>query len=183
MATAREVVLEVKGLTKYFPLYTGFVRRRHAADVKAVDGVTFDVRQGETLGLVGESGCGKSTLGRCVLQLLRATTGEVLFDGEDLTRLSPNALRPYRRHFQMIFQDPYDSLNPRFTAADVIGEPLRIHHALEGREYQNRVAELLDIGGPGTLHGRPVSARIQRRSAAAPGDCAGARTTTTFHRV
>jgi oligopeptide/dipeptide ABC transporter ATP-binding protein len=147
MAATGEVVLEVNNLKKYFPLYAGFIRRRHAADVKAVDGVSFDIRERETIGLVGESGCGKSTLGRCVLQLLRATSGEVLFDGNDLTRMSTNELRPYRRHFQMIFQDPYDSLNPRFTAADVIGEPLRIHHAMGGREYRNRVAELLNTVG------------------------------------
>ena len=144
---AAQAVLEVKELTKYFPLYAGFIRRKHVADVKAVDGVTFSVHEGETLGLVGESGCGKSTLGRCVLQLYRATSGEVLFEGNDLTRLSSGDLRPFRKHFQMIFQDPYDSLNPRFTAADVIGEPLRIHNAMHGNEYRNRVAELLDTVG------------------------------------
>ncbi len=144
---AAQTLVKVRNLKKYFPLYAGFIRRAHIADVKAVDGVTFELHEGETLGLVGESGCGKSTLGRCVLQLHRATSGEVLFGDTDLTRLSGNALRPFRKQFQMIFQDPYDSLNPRFTAADIIGEPLRIHGSMRGGEYRARVAELLDTVG------------------------------------
>jgi oligopeptide/dipeptide ABC transporter ATP-binding protein len=144
---ATQTIVEVIGLTKYFPLYSGFIRRRHTADVKAVDGVSFQLHQGETLGLVGESGCGKSTLGRCVLQLYRATAGQVLFGDTDLTQLSGDALRPFRKHFQMIFQDPYDSLNPRFTASEIIGEPLRIHNAMRGKEYRDRVAELLNTVG------------------------------------
>jgi oligopeptide/dipeptide ABC transporter ATP-binding protein len=144
---AAQTVVEVRELKMYFPIYSGFFRRAHVGDVKAVDGVTFDLHHGETLGLVGESGCGKSTLGRCVLQLYRATHGKVLFGETDLTRLSGSALRPFRRQFQMIFQDPYDSLNPRFTASDIIGEPLRIHGTMHGSEYRSRVAELLDTVG------------------------------------
>ena len=133
---ATQTVVEVRDLTKYFPLYSGFIRRRHTADVKAVDGVSFQLHESETLGLVGESGCGKSTLGRCVLQLYRATAGHVFFGDTDLTDLSGDELRPFRKHFQMIFQDPYDSLNPRFTASEIIGEPLRIHRAMRGKEYR-----------------------------------------------
>jgi len=144
---ANTTVLSVKNLTKYFPLTSGLIRRKHTGDVKAVDGVSFEVHQGETLGLVGESGCGKSTLGRCILQLYRPTSGEILFEGTDLVKLGNKALKPYRKRFQMIFQDPYDSLNPRFTAADIIGEPLRIHKALNRNAYHTRVAELLDIVG------------------------------------
>ncbi len=144
---ATEVVLTVSNLKKYFPVTSGFLRQKHVADVKAVDGVSFDLRAGETLGLVGESGCGKSTLGRCVLQLHRPTSGSVFFGGQDLTSLSVGELRPFRRNLQMIFQDPYDSLNPRFTAADVIGEPLRIHDTGRGDDYRNRISELLKTVG------------------------------------
>jgi oligopeptide/dipeptide ABC transporter ATP-binding protein len=144
---ASEVVLSVRDLRKYFPVTSGFIRQKHVADVKAVDGVSFDILEGETLGLVGESGCGKSTLGRCVLQLHRPTAGSVVFEGNDLVRLSGSGLRSVRKNIQMIFQDPYDSLNPRFTAADVIGEPLRIQNALGGNEYRRRVSELLEIVG------------------------------------
>jgi oligopeptide/dipeptide ABC transporter ATP-binding protein len=142
-----DTVLQVKELKKYFPVTAGFIRRKHIADVKAVDGVSFDVQKGETLGLVGESGCGKSTLGRCVLQLYKPTSGEIIFQDHDLIKMNAKQLRPYRKRFQMIFQDPYDSLNPRFTAADIIGEPLRIHKTLSGKAYRERVTELLGIVG------------------------------------
>jgi peptide/nickel transport system ATP-binding protein/oligopeptide transport system ATP-binding protein len=144
---ARDVIVSVKDLTKYFPITAGFVRQKHVADVKAVDGVSFEVHEGETLGLVGESGCGKSTLGRCILQLYRPTSGEIVFEGEDLLRLSNRELRPFRQRLQVIFQDPFDSLNPRFTASDIIGEPMRIHNTSGGAAYHNRIAELLDIVG------------------------------------
>ncbi len=144
---ADATVLSVKKLTKYFPLTSGLIRRKHTGDVKAVDGVSFEVHHGETLGLVGESGCGKSTLGRCILQLFRPTSGEILFEGTDLIKLNNKELKPYRKRFQMIFQDPYDSLNPRFTAADIIGESLRIHNMMTGNAYHQRISELLDIVG------------------------------------
>ncbi len=126
---------------------TGFIVQKHVADVRAVDGVSFDLHEGETLGLVGESGCGKSTLGKCILQLYRPTSGQVLFEGQECCTLSDAQLTPIRRRMQVIFQDPQDSLNPRFTAADIVGEPLRIHGLAHGKEYNDRVAELLKIVG------------------------------------
>ena len=144
---AENVVLQVNNLTKYFPITSGILRGRKVAEVKAVDGVSFAVHRGETLGLVGESGCGKTTVGKCVLQLYRPTSGEVFFSQTDLCKLSENELRPLRRRIQVIFQDPYDSLNPRFTAADIIGEPLRLQGIASRKETSERVAELLDIVG------------------------------------
>ncbi|MFH1141709.1 MAG: ATP-binding cassette domain-containing protein, partial [Chloroflexota bacterium] len=128
----KEVLVEVKDLTKHFPVTSGLFSRRTVAQVKAVDGVTFAVRKGETLGLVGESGCGKSTVGKCILQLYRPTSGEVLFEGKDLCHASDKELRVMRRKVQVIFQDPYDSLDPRLTAADIVGEPLRVHGVARG---------------------------------------------------
>ncbi len=141
------VILEVKNLTKYFPITSGLVMQKKVAEVKAVDGVSFNIRRGETLGLVGESGCGKTTVGKCILQLYTPTSGEVIFAGQDLTRLSENQLRPLRRKLQVIFQDPYDSLNPRFTAADIIGEPLKINSDVSRRDFDARIAELLNTVG------------------------------------
>ncbi len=142
-----DVVLAVRDLTKYFPVMTGFIIQKHVADIRAVDGVTFDLHEGEMLGLVGESGCGKSTLGKCILQLYRPTSGQVLFEGQECCTLTDAQLSPLRRRMQVIFQDPQDSLNPRFTAADIVGEPLRIHGLAHGKEYDDRVAELLRIVG------------------------------------
>src|SRR5512136_1609283 len=131
----------------YFPVITGFIRQKHVADIRAVDGVSFDLYEGETLGLVGESGCGKSTLGKCILQLYRPTSGQVLFEGQECCTLTDAQLSPIRRRMQVIFQDPQDSLNPRFTAADIVGEPLRLHGLANGKEYNDRVAELLKVVG------------------------------------
>ena len=142
-----EAIIEVNNLAKYFPVTRGLFHQAKIADVKAVDGVSFAIHNGETLGLVGESGCGKTTLGKCILQLIRPTSGEVIFEGRDLCELSDKELVPVRAKLQMIFQDPYDSLDPRFTAADIIGEPLRIHHISKGKEYNDRIAELLDLVG------------------------------------
>jgi len=143
----KEIILEVKNLTKYFPVTSGLIRQRKVAEVKAVDGLSFSIKKGEMLGLVGESGCGKSTVGKCILQLHRPTAGEVLFEGKDLCRLSDRELQPLRQKLQLIFQDPYDSLDPRFTASDIIGEPLRIRGLHRGPDYRKRITELLDIVG------------------------------------
>jgi len=144
---AEDVVIEVNNLAKYFPITSGLFFQKKVADVKAVDGVTFAIHRGETLGLVGESGCGKTTIGKCVLQLYRATSGEVMFEGKNLCELTENQLRPLRRKLQVIFQDPYDSLNPRFTAADIIGEPMQINSDIRGKDFDARIAELLGIVG------------------------------------
>ena len=144
---AENIILQVNNLTKYFPVISGTILPKKVADVKAVDGVSFGVHRGETLGLVGESGSGKTTVGKCILQLYRPTSGEVTFDGMDLTKLSDKQLAPMRQRMQVVFQDPYDSLNPRFTASDIIGEPLSIHKSVTGQKYDARVAELLNIVG------------------------------------
>ena len=147
-ASARENIVEVRDIQMYFPVTSGIIFQRKVADVKAVDGVTFDVRRGETLGLVGESGCGKTTLGRLVLLLYKPTGGSVKFQGQDLTKLKGNQLRKMRRHMQMIFQDPYASLNPRMTIGSIIAEPLVIHGLVKTRkERQERVQELMRVVG------------------------------------
>ena len=141
------MLIEVKNLKMYFPVTAGIIFQRKVADVKAVDGISFFIRRGETLGLVGESGCGKSTTGRAILQLYRPTAGEVLFDGRDLCCVKGNQLRRIRRKMQMIFQDPYASLNPRMTVGNIIGEPLVIHKLAKGKARRERVQELLRIVG------------------------------------
>jgi ABC-type glutathione transport system ATPase component len=126
--TNNNTLLDVHNLKMYFPITQGIIIQRHVGDIKAVDGITFSIKQGETMGLVGESGCGKSTTGRAILQLYRPTDGHVLFKGEDLTQLKGESLRRKRRQMQMIFQDPYASLNPRMTVGNIIGEPLEVHN-------------------------------------------------------
>jgi peptide/nickel transport system ATP-binding protein len=139
-----DVLLEVKNLKMHFPVGSGFLSRKPTGYVKAVDDVSFTVKRGETLGLVGESGCGKTTTGRCILQLYKPTDGQVIFDGQDLTRLNTKRMRAMRREMQVIFQDPYSSLNPRMTAGNIIGEPLIVHGLVGGKEeYREKVAELL----------------------------------------
>jgi len=120
-------LIEVKGLVKYFPVLAGILKHK-VADVKAVDGVSFDIKHGETLGLVGESGCGKTTVGRCILRLHEITAGQIFFEQKGITQLKGEQLRHLRRDMQLIFQDPYASLNPRMTAGDIICEPLLVHH-------------------------------------------------------
>jgi len=147
MKADNEVLLQVVNLEKHFPITSGFVFENQVGAVKAVDGISFEVLKGETLGLVGESGCGKSTLGRTILQLHRPTSGEVFFEGKNLVDLKGNALRKVRRRAQMIFQDPYSSLNPRTTVYEIISEPLQIHNIATGKECVERVQELLNKVG------------------------------------
>ena len=144
MSNGNGVLVEVSNLVKYFPVTAGVLRRK-VGDVKAVDDVSFTIKRGETLGLVGESGCGKTTTGRCVLQLYPATSGRVLFDGTDLARVKGERLRRMRRHMQLIFQDPFASLDPRMTAGATIGEPLLVHKIARGGDYRRRVTELLNM--------------------------------------
>jgi len=146
-----EILLRVENLKMHFPVYRG-VFRRQVGEIKAVDGVSFDVFRGETLGLVGESGCGKSTVGRTILQLYRPTAGAIYLDGEDLSKIHGKALRHRRRKMQMIFQDPYASLNPRMTIGEIVGEPLEVHDTYRGREKSDRIAYLLQVVGLNPLY-------------------------------
>jgi oligopeptide/dipeptide ABC transporter ATP-binding protein len=142
----RETLLEVKDLKKHFPIYKG-VFSRVSGQVYAVDGVSFEIGRGETLGLVGESGCGKSTVGRTLLRLLEPTDGTIRMDGEDITHLDREGLLPYRRRMQMIYQDPYASLNPRMSAGEIVGEPLIIHDVGTPQERREKVAALFERVG------------------------------------
>ena len=143
-----DVLVSVRDMQMYFPVRSGIVFQRKIADIKAVDGVSFEIKRGETLGLVGESGCGKTTTGRCILQLYKPTAGQVLFEGSDLTTLKGGQLRRFRRRMQMIFQDPYSSLDPRQNAGSIIGEPLIVHKMTNSRgEYREQVSELLSVVG------------------------------------
>ncbi len=143
-----DMLLDVRNLVMHFPLTKGIIFQRKVGAVQAVDDISLTVKKGETLGLVGESGCGKSTTGRAILQLYKPTSGSVMFQGRDLTKLSPGEMRPMRRHLQMIFQDPYASLNPRMTVGNIIGEPLQIHKIVQnGKERNERVQELLRVVG------------------------------------
>jgi oligopeptide transport system ATP-binding protein len=146
-AAMPEPLLKVVDLTKHFPIRGGLLRRE-VERVHAVDGVSFEVAKGETLGLVGESGCGKSTTGRCILQLITPTSGRVIFEGRDVTRLGPEDMRRLRRDMQIIFQDPFASLNPRMTVGAIIGEALVIHRLAASRQaHEDRVVELLETVG------------------------------------
>jgi peptide/nickel transport system ATP-binding protein len=136
-------LVEISNLKIYFPIKSGVVLDRHVGDIKAVDDVTLTVRRGETLGLVGESGCGKSTLGRAAIRLYEPTAGRIVFDGEDITDLSEVKMQPLRRRMQMIFQDPFASLNPRHSIGRIVGEPMRVHGMEKRRGAQARVKELL----------------------------------------
>ncbi len=145
--TNDNVLLKVDNLVKYFPITQGIIIRKQIGAVHAVDGISFEIIRGETLGLVGESGCGKSTTGRTILQLYRPTAGHVYFDGVDLVTLKGNELRRMRKRMQMIFQDPYASLNPRMTVGEIIGEPLVIHTRQSGKAIEERVGQLLELVG------------------------------------
>ena len=141
-----EKVLDVVALKKHFPVKKGLLRRT-VGQVYAVDGVSFSIGEGETLGLVGESGCGKSTVARTILRLIEPTDGSILLDGHDVTRLGKSAMRPYRRQMQMIFQDPFSSLNPRMSAGDIVGEPLDVHGIAHGKDKERAVASIFDQVG------------------------------------
>lgn len=139
-------LVQIKNLTKYFPVSQAFMSGKKE-DVKAVDGVTLDIEDGETLGLVGESGCGKSTLGRCVIRLVEPTSGDVIFEDKNITDYNPTEMREIRRKMQIIFQDPYSSLNPRMRVGDIVGEGMQIHNIANGADLKVRVMALLDKVG------------------------------------
>ena len=154
--TQNNVILRVDNLKMYFPIRSGLFQR-HAGDIKAVDDVSFEIITGETLGLVGESGCGKTTTGRAIIRLYNPTGGHVYFEGQDMADLKGEALRKMRRKMQMIFQDPYASLNPRMSVYGIVSEPLTVHHIVSGQEKKDRVAELMELVGlnPGLMNRYP----------------------------
>ena len=143
-----DALLSVRDLAVHFPVTRGVMIQKQIGSVKAVDGVTFELRRGETFGLVGESGCGKSTTALAILRMLEATAGRILFEGRDITELGASGMRPIRRRMQMVYQDPFGSLNPRMRARDIIGEPLVVHGLADDRAaYRNRVRDLIDLVG------------------------------------
>ncbi|MEO6458688.1 MAG: dipeptide ABC transporter ATP-binding protein [Chloroflexia bacterium] len=142
-----DILLQVEGLKMHFPITKGILVQRTVGAVQAVDGLDFFIKRGETLGLVGESGCGKSTTGRAILQLYKPTAGKVIFKGKDITQIPKEEMRGLRRQMQMIFQDPYASLNPRMTVGDIISEPMKVHKLSEGKARQEKVQELLKTVG------------------------------------
>jgi oligopeptide transport system ATP-binding protein len=148
----RRPLVRVRGLRKYFPITRGIIFQKHIGDVRAVDGVDLDIHQGETLGLVGETGCGKSTLARVIMRLYDATAGTVEFEGEDITKLRGGDLRARRRNMQMIFQDPFASLNPRKTIGSIIGDPYRLHATVPRNKIKREVQELMELVGLNPEH-------------------------------
>lgn len=151
MMSDKKTLLEIKNLQKFFPINKGLMGKKQSL-VKAVDNVSFSIAKGETLGLVGESGCGKTTTGRTIIKLYEPTSGEIIYDGKDIAKLSPKEMIPYRRKMQMIFQDPYASLNTRMTVGDIIGEAIDIHKLMNKKERNERVQYLLSRVGLNTDH-------------------------------
>jgi len=147
-----DVLLSADTVVKHFPIKEGIFFKHQVGSVKAVDGVSLQVRRGETLGLVGETGCGKSTLARCIMRLFPLTSGRLVFDGTDISTLSRSEMRPYRRGMQMIFQDPYGSLNSRRRVGSIIGDPLAIHKIASGEERRKRVQGLMEVVGLNPEH-------------------------------
>jgi peptide/nickel transport system ATP-binding protein len=145
--TTGEVLIDIQHLKMYFAVTKGLLRHK-IADLKAVDDISFSINQGGTLGLVGESGCGKTTVGRCILRIYQPTEGKIIFEGQDIAKIHKNRIRKFRRDLQLVFQDPYGSLDPRQSAASIIGEPLKVHHIYTTKhEYEDRVDELCTIVG------------------------------------
>ena len=151
-AAGDDILLRIENLVKYFPVQSASLFRGDREFVHAVDGVSLEVRRGQTLGLVGETGCGKSTLARCVLRLYNLTSGRITFDGRDISKLKPRQMRPYRREMQMIFQDPYGSLNPRRRVGSIIGDPFAIHKTATGQERKRKVQEVMELVGLNPEH-------------------------------
>src|SRR5438876_3430549 len=147
MAAERPALIEVRDLVKHFPVRRGLLTGATAGAVRAVDGITFDIARGETVGLVGESGCGKTTTGRMIMKLIPPTAGEIRFEGRPIATLSSEQERSYRRQVQMVFQDPFSSLNPRMTVGSIIGYPMRIQNAYPGAARDQRIRELLELVG------------------------------------
>lgn len=147
-------LLEVRNLVKHFPITKGIIMSKEIGSVRAVDGISFVINRGETLGLVGESGCGKSTTGRLILRLIEATSGQVIFDGKNVFGLNREEMRELRRDMQIVFQDPYASLNPRMTVGSIIGEPITLHGILSGRAKDEKVRELLEVVGLSSHHAK-----------------------------
>ena len=151
-ATSGDVLLSLHDVKKYFPIHKGIVLKKEVAKVHAVDGVSLELRRGETLGLVGETGCGKSTLARVIMGLHPATAGKIVFEGQDITNLPRTEMRRYRREMQMVFQDPYGSLNPKRRVGSIIGDPFAIHGIAEGADRKRRVQELMEVVGLNPEH-------------------------------